>query len=61
MRLEITTTFAGVTFDDGYTRRNTIKIHGQSADLISLADLRTYKTASARARDINDVQQLPNS
>ena len=61
LRLEIMTTIDGVTFDDCYARRNTIEIDGQSADLISLADVRINKAASGRAKGINHLQQLPNS
>ena len=61
MRLEIMTTIDGVAFDDCYIRRNTIDIDGQTAHLISLADLRINKAASGRAKDINDLQQLPTS
>lgn len=61
MRLEIMTTIDGVAFDDCYARRNTVVIDGQRTELISLADLRTNKAASGRAKDINDLQQLPQT
>lgn len=61
MRLEIMTSIDGVEFDDCYARRNTVEVDGQRADLISLDDLRINKAASGRAKDINDLQQLPHS
>ena len=61
MRLEIMTTIDGVEFDDCYARRNTVEIDGQQADLISLNDLRINKAASGRAKNLNNLQQLPQA
>ena len=61
MRRAIMTTIEGVAFDDCYVRRNTVEIDGQQADLISLNDLRINKAASGQAKDLNDLQQLPQA
>ncbi len=61
MRLEIMTTIDGVAFDDCYARRNTVEIDGQTAQLISLADLRTNKAAAGRNKDLADLEHLPKS
>jgi len=55
------TTIDSVAFDDCYVRRNTVEIDGQQADLISLNDLRINKAASGQAKDLNDLQQLPQT
>ena len=60
MRLELMTTIDGVDFEACYARRNIVGIDGQTVDLIDLADLRTNKAASARAKDMADLERLPN-
>lgn len=59
MRREIMTTIDGVDFADCHSRRNAVEIDGQHADVINLADLRINKAASGRAKNMNDLQQLP--
>ena len=53
------TTIDGVDFADCHSRRNAVEIDGQHADVINLADLRINKAASGRAKNMNDLQQLP--
>jgi len=59
LRLEITTSISGVDFDDCYQTRIIDKIDGVEVNLIDLQNLKKNKKASGRAKDINDIEQLP--
>ena len=59
LRLEITTTISGVDFDECYAERVTDTIDGVPVNLISLRHLKVNKKASGRAKDINDLENLP--
>jgi hypothetical protein len=59
MRLEIVTTISGVEFAACYARRATVAIDGVAVDIIGLDDLKANKRASARHKDLDDLEQLP--
>lgn len=59
MRLEIHNEISGVSFAACYRNRIRKRIDGINVDLISLDDLKTNKKASARLKDLNDVENLP--
>jgi predicted nucleotidyltransferase len=59
VRIEVMNSIDGVEFEQ--CRRNLIEIEfdGIPVPVINLADLKTNKKASGRARDIDDLQHLP--
>lgn len=59
VRIEITTTISGVTFDDCYTQRVVDLLDGVPANLIDLNHLKINKKASGRYKDLNDLENLP--
>ena len=59
MRLEITTSISGVTFEECYQARLTARIDGVQTNLISLEHLKINKKASGRYKDLNDLENLP--
>ena len=58
-RVEILTTIDGVDFRECYEKRNIAEIDGVEVALINLRDLRLNKKASARLKDLNDLEHLP--
>jgi len=58
-KLEIITHIDGVKFDDCYHNRTEAVIDGVSVNMIRLADLLKNKKASGRAKDLNDLENLP--
>jgi len=59
MRLEIVTTISGVDFASSYPRRISEIIDDVAVNIIGLDDLKANKKASARHKDLNDLEQLP--
>lgn len=59
MRIEITTTISGVSFDECYDNRIVDEIDGVEVSLINLRDLKTNKRASGRHKDLTDLEHLP--
>lgn len=59
MRIEILTEIDGVTFDECFADRLTVEIDGQPVNLISSGHLRRNKKASARHKDLDDLEHLP--
>jgi hypothetical protein len=62
MRLEILTSVTGLTFPDSYQRAERTQLDGVDGVLvtvISLADLRRNKRAAGRAKDLADLEELP--
>lgn len=59
MRIEITTTISGVSFDECYAERVTDMIDGVEVSLIGLRHLKTNKKASGRHKDLDDLENLP--
>lgn len=60
MRVELMNQIDGVEFAECFVRRNVVNLDGVEAKLISLDDLKQNKRASGRAKDINDLEHLPN-
>lgn len=60
-RLEVLTTIDGVEFQECYEARNQVNIDGIDVNLIRLSDLRKNKAASGRAKDLDDLEKLPQA
>ena len=58
MRIEISTTIDGVTFDECYDDRVVAEWSDVSVCVISLDKLKTNKLASGRPQDIDDLEHL---
>jgi predicted nucleotidyltransferase len=59
LRIELSTGIDGVTFNECYADRVTDTIDGITVNLINLQHLKINKKASGRAKDINDLENLP--
>jgi hypothetical protein len=60
-RIEISTTISGVDFATCHTRRVNARIDGVLVPVIDLPDLRRNKKASGRFKDLNDLENLPET
>jgi hypothetical protein len=60
MRLEILTSISGVNFEQCYAEKFLIDIEEIEVPVISLDRLRDNKFASGRAKDLADLDNLPN-
>jgi len=58
VRIEISTTISGVHFDECYRERLETTLDGEPVSLINLSDLKTNKSASGRAKDLADLDNL---
>lgn len=58
MRIEILTSISGVEFAECYAHRVTDIVDGVPVNLIDLQHLKQNKLASARYKDLNDLDQL---
>jgi hypothetical protein len=59
LRIEILTTIDGVDFDDCIPRAQMHSLDGSLIPVIALGDLKNNKRASGRAKDLNDLENLP--
>jgi len=59
IRIEILTGISGMKFAQCYEFRVRGKIDGIDINIIRLEDLKTNKHASGRAKDLNDLENLP--
>ena len=59
LRFDIINDIDGVTFAECYARRVETVIDGIKVNMISLQDLKTNKRASARNKDLADLDYLP--
>lgn len=59
MRLELFTHIPGVEFAECYPRQEIVRISGLDVPFISLEDLKKNKRASARPKDLQDLEELP--
>ena len=59
IRIEILTPISGVEFKSCYAEREMFRIENLDVPVISLARLRENKAASARAKDLADLESLP--
>jgi len=59
IRIEILTSVSGVEFESCYAEKEMIRIEEMVVPVISLARLRQNKAASGRAKDLADLESLP--
>jgi len=59
IRVEILTSISGVEFDACYPEKEMIQMEDILVPVISLTRLRENKAASARAKDLADLENLP--
>lgn len=59
VRIEITTSISGVSFEECYAERIVDKMDGVEVSLINLTHLKENKRASGRHKDLMDLEQLP--
>ena len=60
IRIEILTSISGVEFHTCYAEKQLIRIEETVIPVISLARLRQNKAASGRAKDLADLENLPD-
>jgi predicted nucleotidyltransferase len=60
VRVELHSEITGVDFEDCMRRAEKCRIQGIEIPLISLQDLRKNKTAAGRAKDVADLEALPD-
>ena len=58
-RIEVLTTISGVSFESCYEQRVRGVIDDIEVNIIDLENLKANKKASGRAKDINDLENLP--
>jgi hypothetical protein len=58
VRIEISTTISGVSFHECYRERLETTLDGEPVSLINLSDLKINKSASGRAKDLADLDNL---
>ena len=59
LRIEILTDIDGVKFEECASRSDLTTIDGTQVPVISLPDLKTNKLACGRAKDLDDLENLP--
>jgi predicted nucleotidyltransferase len=59
VRIEVITGASGVNFSECYSRREVVEIDGVQVNFICLEDLKVNKKASARHKDLEDLEHLP--
>jgi len=60
VRIEVMTSVSGLEFDSAYTNRINLNVSDTlNIPVISLADLKANKSAAGRAKDLEDLKQLP--
>jgi len=60
-RIEILTAASGIRFDDAYSRRTIANAGDLEISTINLSDLRINKRASARLKDLSDLEGLQDA
>ena len=58
-RIEVLTTISGVSFESCYEQRVRGVIDDIEVNIVDLENLKANKKASGRAKDINDLENLP--
>lgn len=58
LRVEIITSIDGVEFSECYKNKEVVTIDDVAINFISLEDLKKNKKASARHRDLDDLEHL---
>ena len=59
LRIKVMKKISGVDFASCWERRTTLQIDDLTVPMISLTDLKANKRASARAKDLADLAELP--
>jgi hypothetical protein len=59
VRLEVITSASGVEFNECYSNREVVEIHGIPVNFISLEDLKKNRSAAGRHKDLEDIEHLP--
>ena len=59
-RIEVLTSISGVQFETCYAEKEMVQIEEMLVPVISLARLRENKAASGRAKDLADLENLPD-
>jgi len=59
MRIEILTTISGVSFGECYAERVRESFDDVAVNIIGIEHLKANKRASGRAKDLNDLENLP--
>jgi hypothetical protein len=59
LRIELLTSISGVTFEECWQAREEIIVDGVNIPIISLRHLKANKRASARSKDLVDLEHLP--
>ena len=59
VRIEISTTISGVSFDECFAEKEVVELDGEQVNLISLNHLKINKKASGRHQDLADLENLP--
>ena len=60
IRIEVLTSISGVQFETCYAEKEMVQIEEMLVPVISLARLRENKAASGRAKDLADLENLPD-
>ncbi len=58
-KIELFKHCSGIEFSEAYPRREETTLDGEPVKLISLSDLKKNKRASGRAKDLADLENLP--
>lgn len=61
LRIDLLTGLSGLEFEACFSRRVMIEMDGVQIPFIHLQDLRTNKASTGRAKDLADLDRLPNS
>src|SRR6266702_883826 len=57
-RIDLLTSIDGVSFEEAWTHRTTVRVEGHEIPLIGRADLLRNKRATGRLRDLADAEEL---
>ena len=60
VRIDVVTAPSDVDFEQSYARRKEVNWDGVIVPLISFEDLKRNKAASGRAKDLADLENLPD-
>jgi predicted nucleotidyltransferase len=61
VRIDLLTGPSGVEFESCYERRRIVEMDGVQVSVISLEDLKSNKRSSGRAKDLADLENLPET
>lgn len=58
-RIDVLTSVDGLRFEEAYPVRESFTVDGTEFQVVNLNDLRTNKKATARLKDLADLEELP--